>query len=144
MIPKNILTQAQGGFYNFWTKATFWDMPFLNLQIIVMYSFNICEQMPNRPRPLWCWKWRWRGWACSLDQTWGTCKRLTTHQQQNRQNQRNESCRHSLTSFSFLFSRHSQLEKYTNFNTSVGLGLAGWLSPGLRPGEASHYFVVSI
>jgi hypothetical protein len=30
------------------------------------------------------------------------------------------------------------------YYTNVGLGLAGWLSPGLRPGEASHYLVVSI
>ena len=30
------------------------------------------------------------------------------------------------------------------YYTNVGLSLAGWLSPGLRPGEASHYFVVSI
>ena len=30
------------------------------------------------------------------------------------------------------------------YYTNVGLGLAGWLSRGLRAGEASHYFVVSI
>ena len=30
------------------------------------------------------------------------------------------------------------------YYTNVGLGLAGWLSPGLRPGEAPHYLGVSI